>query len=77
MKAWQRKVKEKRWERKVLLRQQEGKCSACGEPVELRDESSPRYATLDHTIALSNGGVDAISNMTIMHQECNQRKGAG
>ena len=65
-----------RWELKQLLRIHDGKCSSCGEKVVLKGETEPRYATIDHTVPVSAGGSDAMSNKTLMCLECNGRKGA-
>jgi len=65
-----------RWARKVLIVKHGGRCYLCGEAVELGDEASPRYATLDHVIPLSKGGADNISNLALACRKCNQDKGA-
>lgn len=65
-----------KWELRQLLRIHDGKCSACGCAVSLKDEHSPRYATIDHTLPLSKGGSDLMTNKTLMCLECNGKKGA-
>lgn len=70
-----RKMLRRKRELHQLLRIHDSKCSACGEPVALKDEASPRYATIDHTVPLSAGGSDLMTNKTLMCRECNQAKG--
>lgn len=65
-----------RWTRKVLIAKYGGRCSLCGDPVELGDETSPRYATIDHIVPLSKGGDDSIANLALACLSCNQKKGS-
>lgn len=66
-----------KWIRSQLIRKFGGKCTRCNKDVVLSDENDPLYATVDHIIPLSKGGADHISNMTLMHKACNQKKGDG
>lgn len=50
-------------------------CLYPGEPVSLEvSHHDPRYATVDHVIALARGGLHQRSNLQSAHRECNQRK---
>ena len=71
-----REMSRTKWARKVLIAKHAGRCYLCGEAVEIGDETSPRYATLDHVVPLSKGGADSIANLALACLECNQRKGA-
>ena len=46
-----------------------GICALCGLPVE-EDQRS-----IDHIVAVSQGGSDDPSNLQLAHRRCNQRKG--
>lgn len=63
-----------KWLRSQLIRKHEGRCYLCGLAVVLGDETSPRYATLDHVVPLSRGGRDAPDNLALACQECNVLK---
>jgi hypothetical protein len=51
------------------LRQKQKKCHICGKRFSKRDP-----ATLDHVIALADGGRHDPSNIALAHRSCNQRK---
>lgn len=70
-------AKRRRWVRNLLIEKHRGLCHLCGELVDLRDETGPRYASVDHIVPLSKGGADALANLALAHASCNQRKGAG
>jgi 5-methylcytosine-specific restriction endonuclease McrA len=74
--AGRRESSRTRWTRKTLLRKHAGRCYLCGEAVELRDPTSPRYATLDHVVALSRGGRDTLANLALACRRCNEEKGS-
>jgi 5-methylcytosine-specific restriction endonuclease McrA len=60
----------KRRRKRSLIRRHGSKCVGCG-------QSFPRSAlTLDHIVPLSKGGVDALTNLQLMCEPCNQAKGA-
>jgi len=45
-----------------------GSCAYCG--------STPRFLTLDHIVARSQGGLDVKSNLVAVCQRCNRSKGS-
>ena len=53
--------------------QQGGKCSLCGQPLDLND---PKSINIDHTIPISRGGHKwKHKNRTAAHRHCNSIKG--
>ena len=52
-------------------------CQLCHEPIdsELR-HPDPMAASLDHVVALVNGGTHTRANVQASHLTCNQRKWA-
>lgn len=54
----------------VLFEQQEGKCFCCGVPLE------KGKIHLDHWVPLALGGPNADSNMRLLTDTCNLRKGS-
>lgn len=64
--------------RKVMIRDK-GICQICGKPVDLSDKSwngcfGPFYPTLDHIVALANGGSHTWNNVQLAHAICNSYK---
>jgi 5-methylcytosine-specific restriction endonuclease McrA len=53
-----------------LYRRDKGICALCHTPV------LPRVASIDHKIAIKNGGIHTWDNVQLTHQNCNSRKGA-
>jgi 5-methylcytosine-specific restriction endonuclease McrA len=54
-----------------------GRCGVCGEAVRLDlPYRHPQSATLDHVVAVRNGGGDELINLQPAHWACNRRKGA-
>ena len=60
------------------------KCYLCGEPVDPSDYThtesgafiaGPRYPSLDHIVALANGGTHTLGNARLAHCRCNSMKG--
>lgn len=68
--------KKRRTQRKIvmdeLLRRDGDECFFCGCPFEV-DASPDRIATLEHLLAISNGGNNNINNLALAHQSCNYR----
>jgi len=70
--------------REVLFQQQGGRCAYCDCVMVLkrrgsRNSTSPaprNLATLDHKIARSLGGTDAVDNLVVACHGCNNRKSA-
>lgn len=60
-----------------LLVMQGYRCSWCDEVIDVSlPHKDPMALTLDHTVALANGGSDDPTNLTAMHRKCNSSKGA-
>ena len=53
-------------------------CHLCGLPIpqEIASPRHPLFGTVDHTIPLSRGGPDVLSNRAPAHRFCNEQKGA-
>lgn len=58
---------------KMLSKQHGGSvpCFVCGKHVK------EAHATLEHIVPLSKGGTDDMGNLSISHNVCNNRRGAG
>ena len=51
-------------------------CYLCDQPVDMSLEwPDSRFATVDHVVALANGGDDTLDNVRLSHLACNIRKG--
>ena len=67
---------------KIVLRDN-GICQLCGEKVDWNDYtvvkgkkcSFGRYPTIDHKVALANGGLHSWDNVQLAHFSCNSSKG--
>ena len=59
-----------------LLKSQDGKCYICGREMTLdyRNRYEYEYATVDHIIPSSKGGLDDMSNNGLCCYRCNQLK---
>lgn len=68
---------EHKWLRKQLIRKFQGICQGCHQGIQISDPQGSLYATIDHVIPLSKGGDDLISNMSLLCQGCNKKKGNG
>ncbi len=55
-----------------------GICQICGEPTDWNDKSwgsaGPLYPTIDHVLALANGGSHTWDNVQLAHALCNSVK---
>ena len=51
-------------------------CSNCGAAFDFDDHNSPRGFTVDHPVALANGGRLLGQQLVPMCRSCNARKGA-
>lgn len=67
-------IRQREWNRKVLLNKFNSCCAHCGDQVNLIHDD-PKQATIDHIVPLSRGGLDNIRNMQLLCNECNQAKG--
>lgn len=59
---------------RALVRKHGGRCALCGEPVSFK-QGTPSYATIDHVMPLSRGGLDVPANYQLACHACNQAKG--
>lgn len=66
--------RQRKWQRRQLLRAQGGVCGLCGAQMSLT-EGAPDFATIDHIVPLSKGGADKIENMQAACARCNAEKG--
>ena len=57
--------------KKILYGEQGGYCNGCGEHF------NPRNLTIDHIIPQSRGGTDHLSNLQLLCNACNSKKGTG
>lgn len=65
-------VGSKSWKRRqILYRKQNGICPYCDETL-----GSPENGTLDHIKPRSKGGRKTITNLCLVHPECNALKGS-
>ncbi|QKF07164.1 type II CRISPR RNA-guided endonuclease Cas9 [Berryella wangjianweii] len=60
-------------ERLSLYFMQNGKCLYCGEPIDIRELSSPRYQ-VDHILPQAYIKDDSLENKALVNSHCNQRK---
>ena len=61
--------KDRRRRKSTLLNKQDGRCFYCKVEISLAD------ATLDHRVARSKGGKNALSNLVVACRFCNHEKG--
>lgn len=56
-----------------MYKKQKGLCWICSERMAISPQSAggPRYATFDHIVPKSEGGVNAQSNLMLAHKRCN------
>jgi 5-methylcytosine-specific restriction endonuclease McrA len=62
--------------RKKLYNDQKGMCHLCGLPMTIHRRDGvknipPSFATFDHIIPASEGGIAHISNLRLAHRRCN------
>jgi hypothetical protein len=69
--------------RERLFETQGGKCHWCKEPMELtmlrctefgKWKDNPRFASFDHLIPKSKGGIKGRMNIVLAHSSCNWRR---
>lgn len=55
-----------------------GICQICGKPTDWNDNSwgygGPNHPTIDHIVALANGGLHSWDNVQLAHGMCNSIK---
>ncbi len=72
---WHRR---ERWRLVTRLMARDGEvCSICGEALDraVRDHHADRYITFDHIVPRAAGGTDAVANLRLAHQLCNNQRG--
>lgn len=59
---------------KALFDSQNWTCGICGEPVDpnIRGRSNPLSVSVDHIVALQNGGSHVKANLRLAHRKCNR-----
>lgn len=66
-----------------LIKRDGSKCWICGAKVNVNDYevrengcvvAGPTYPSVDHVVALSNGGLHSWNNVRLAHRECNTKK---
>ena len=68
---------------RLLYKVENGICYLCGEQVDTDDYewrdgvfiAGDRYPSVDHVVALKDGGLHAWNNVRLAHRICNTRKG--
>ena len=71
MGKWKKPLgRERRWNKKMLIRRDGTLCAICGEPMLTMDD-----ITIDHRVPLSRGGLDVLDNLRLAHVKCNEERG--
>ena len=65
---------------KKVWKRNNGICQICGKPCDWSDRSwneycGPLYPSIDHVVAMANGGWHVWSNVQLAHMMCNSEKG--
>ena len=65
---------------KKVWKRDNGICQICGKPCDWNDRSwneycGPLYPSIDHIVAMANGGGHIRSNVQLAHMMCNSEKG--
>lgn len=65
---------------KKVWKRNNGICQICGKPCDWSDRSwneycGPLYPSIDHVVAMANGGGHIWSNVQLAHMMCNSEKG--
>jgi 5-methylcytosine-specific restriction endonuclease McrA len=68
-----RRRKKKAWKLK-LFAEQDGLCAWCEEPMNYAESRQNWMVTLDHVVALKDGGRDRLDNLVAAHWRCNMRR---
>jgi 5-methylcytosine-specific restriction endonuclease McrA len=54
---------------RLMYKHHKGVCGVCAQPVEFD------VFTVDHIVAITNGGGHVWENLQVAHKDCNSRKG--
>jgi hypothetical protein len=74
--ARKRKAKHEKIDYYQVYRRDEGICYLCGQPVHKEYKKDDVLSgTIDHVIALNNGGTHTYNNVKLAHMICNSIKG--
>lgn len=62
--------------RRRMFKKQKGLCHLCGKPMAISQEKvmHDSFATFDHLIPRSQGGVNAQDNLPLAHRRCNEKR---
>ena len=70
-----RKINNPMHKRKVIYKNQGGKCAFCGKELQVNDYTSQNnYLTLDHILPVSRGGSNGLKNLQGLCRQCNCKK---
>jgi 5-methylcytosine-specific restriction endonuclease McrA len=61
--------------RSAIMKEQNGLCCWCGEPMQQDRPRAPDYATFEHLIRRRNEGKCGRHNLALAHMRCNQNRG--
>ncbi len=75
--------KQKSYAANMLFLAQHGKCFLCGEYMDHPDlvrlkgiGMHPDRPTLDHVVPVGIGGSNEVTNLTLVHERCNNTRGS-
>lgn len=62
--------------KQILFKECNGICPECKKPMSLKNPKADNYATIDHILPKSLGGINIFSNYNLLCKKCNQEKGS-
>ena len=63
--------------REEIYKRDQNTCQLCHQPVDMTLKLPNKMAaTLDHIVAVTNGGTNAVTNLQLAHFKCNNQKRA-
>lgn len=63
--------------RRSLWHAQQGNCWICGGRMSRKNTHSALYASRDHLVPASKGGLHLLNNKLLAHNKCNALRGNG